>query len=175
MEKISWWVHSDCIRCLQNGVLSVETDLDVSWVASRRRMWRGGGSSGGEGKATVNLKDKKINGRLEAGRGVEIDDRHRGDKRQKKRETESKWDVIRVESGSRERDWEGRTTEVGYDWRDLEWIEVKLGQGRRENGDNEAERREKEAGGRGKMGNERVIRRKLVREGVMNTRERKMM
>lgn len=39
-------------------------------------MWRGGRRSGGEGKATVNLKDKKINGRLEAGRGVEIDDRH---------------------------------------------------------------------------------------------------
>lgn len=73
--------------------------------------------------------------------------------------------------------WQKRPckNQYSYDWRDLEWIEVKLGQGRREHGDNEAERREKEAGGRGKMGNERVIKRKLVREGVMNTTECKMM
>lgn len=65
-------------------VLSVETDLDVSRVASRRRKRRGGLEEEEEGwwggrKATVKLKDKKRNRGLEAGRDVDMDDRHMED------------------------------------------------------------------------------------------------
>lgn len=35
--------------------------------------------------------------------------------------------------------------QYSYDWREIMWIEGELGQGRRENGDNKAERRAKEA------------------------------
>lgn len=73
--------------------------------------------------------------------------------------------------------WQERPCEnqYSYDWREIKWIEGELGQGRRGNGDNKAERRAKEAGGRAERGNERVIRRKRERGGVMNIRESKMM
>ena len=49
----------------------METDLDVSRVVSRGRMWRVGGGGGRVGggveRATVKLKDKKRNRRLGAG------------------------------------------------------------------------------------------------------------
>lgn len=54
-------------------VLSVETDLDVSRVASRKKRWMGGDWRRGRRKATVKLKGKKINRRGETGREGTMD------------------------------------------------------------------------------------------------------
>lgn len=59
-----------CMRvCTLLRVLSVETDVDVSRVASRRRRWMGGGDGRRGGRmAIVNMKGRKINRTVKAGR-----------------------------------------------------------------------------------------------------------